>query len=468
MEPSTIGLIGLAVMGENLVLNMEHHGFSVSVYNRTAQRTRELVEGPGRGKKIHPTFDVRDFVASLARPRRIFLMVQAGAAVDEVLAQLRPHLSPGDVVMDGGNSYFKDTDRRSKEMAAAGLAYFGVGVSGGEAGALNGPCIMPGGPREAYGLIEPILTAIAAQVPDGPCCTYIGPGSAGHYVKMVHNGCEYAVMQLIAEAYDLLRTACGLNARELSDIFARWNEGELQSYLIEITAKVLAYVDPDSRQPLVDLILDQAGQKGTGKWTSQDALDLGVPIPAIDAAVSARNISALKAERVAAAEILSGPAEGAAPLGRDFVEVVRAALYGGMILAYAQALALLRAASHEYGYDLNLSEISRIWKGGCIIRAKLLDSIQAAFRRSPDLVNLLVDAGMSEAINRHQSALRQFIQEAISRGIAVPAFSAALAYFDSYRRERLPVNLIQAQRDFFGAHTYQRIDRPGTFHTEWE
>src|SRR5579884_1626536 len=326
MEQSTIGLIGLAVMGENLVLNMEHHGFSVSVYNRTAQRTRELVEGPGRGKKIHPAFDVRDFVASLARPRRIFLMVQAGAAVDEVLAQLRPHLSPGDVVMDGGNSYFKDTDRRSKEMAAAGFAYFGVGVSGGEAGALNGPCIMPGGPRDAYALIEPILTRIAAQVSDGPCCAYIGPGSAGHYVKMVHNGCEYAVMQLIAEAYDVLRSACGLTAAALSNVFARWNQGDLSSYLIEITAKVLAYIDPETKRPLVDLILDQAGQKGTGKWTSQDALDLGIPIPNIDAALWGRNISAYKSERMKAAEILTGPLVAASPLDAEFLAAIHDAL----------------------------------------------------------------------------------------------------------------------------------------------
>lgn len=468
MEPSAIGLIGLAVMGENLALNMERHGFSVSVYNRTAQRTRELVEGRAKGKKIRPTYDIREFVSSLARPRRIFLMVKAGAPVDEVLAQLRPHLSPGDVVMDGGNSYFKDTNRRSAEMEAAGFAYFGVGVSGGEAGALNGPCIMPGGPRDAYPLIEPILTRIAAQVADGPCCTYIGPGSAGHYVKMVHNGCEYAVMQLIAEAYDVLRSACGLTAAALSDVFARWNQGELESYLIEITAKVLAYVDPETRRPLVDLILDQAGQKGTGKWTSQDALDLGVPIPDIDAAVWARNISALKAERVKASEILVGPATPGERVDSAFVDVVREALYGGMIVAYAQAMALLRTASHDYGYDLNLSEISRIWKGGCIIRAKLLDSIQAAFRRTPDLVNLLVDPETSKLANHHQSAIRQIVRQAVDRGIPVPAFSAALAYFDSYRRAQLPVNLIQAQRDFFGAHTYQRIDQPGTFHTEWE
>jgi len=468
MEQSSIGLVGLAVMGENLALNMERHGFSVSVYNRTAERTRALVEGRARGKQIRPTYDVSAFVSSLARPRRVFLMVKAGSPVDDVLAQLRPYLEPGDVVMDGGNSYFKDTNRRSKDMEAAGFHYFGVGVSGGESGALNGPCIMPGGTREAYPLVEPILTTIAAQVADGPCCAYMGPGSAGHYVKMVHNGCEYAVMQLIAEAYDVLRHAGGLSAGELSQIFGRWNQGELDSYLIEITAKVLGYADPETHRPLVDLILDQAGQKGTGKWTSQDALDLGIPIPNIDAALWGRNISAFKAERVKAAEILTGPASKPGQLGSSFVDVVRDALYVGMIISYAQAMALLRLASHEYGYGLNLSEIARIWKGGCIIRAKLLDSIQGAFARDPELVNLLVDAEISGVVNRLQASLRQVVQEAIGMGVPVPGFGASLAYLDSYRSAQLPVNLIQGQRDFFGAHTYLRIDRPGVFHTEWE
>lgn len=468
MEQSEIGVVGLAVMGENLALNMEHHGFSVSVYNRTASRTRELVEGRAKGKRIRPTYSVNEFVDSLSRPRRVFLMVQAGAPVDEVIAQLRPYLAPGDIVMDGGNSYYKDTNRRSKDLEAAGLHFFGVGVSGGEAGALNGPSIMPGGPREAYPLIEPILTTIAAQVADGPCCAYMGPRSAGHYVKMVHNGCEYAVMQLIAEAYDVLRTALGLTAGELSGIFARWNDGELSSYLIEITARVLAYVDPETRQPLVDLILDQAGQKGTGKWTSQDALDLGIPIPNIDAALYGRNISALRGERLKAAEVLGGPRPGPAASDGALVEVVREALYAGMIISYAQAMAMLRAASQEYAYDLKLSEIARIWKGGCIIRARLLDLIQAAFRRDPNLVNLLMDPEGGRIVNRGQASIRQLVQQAVELGVPVPAFGASLAYFDSYRRARLPVNLIQAQRDFFGAHTYQRIDRPGVFHTEWE
>jgi len=395
-------------------------------------------------------------------------MVQAGPPVDDVLAQLQPHLEPGDVVMDGGNSFFKDTDRRSQAMDAAGFHYFGVGVSGGETGALLGPSIMPGGPREAYPSIEPILTAIAAKVPDGPCTAYMGPRSAGHYVKMVHNGCEYAVMQLIAESYDLLRTALGLNAGQLAEIYARWNEGELNSYLIEITAKVLAHRDPETGRPLVDLILDQAGQKGTGKWTSQDALDHGVPIPNIDAALWGRNISAYKSERVAAARVLTGPTSTPGAFDQTLVDTIRDGLYAGTIISYAQAMALLRTASHEYGYDLNLSEIARIWKGGCIIRSKLLNPIQHAFGRDADLANLLVDSEFSGLINRLQVSLRHVVQKAAELGVPTPATSASLAYFDSYRRANLPVNLIQAQRDFFGAHTYQRVDQPGVFHTEWE
>ena len=466
MAQSDIGLIGLAVMGENLALNMAHHGHKVSVYNRTAARTRELVEG--RGKVLHGTYDIPEFIASLERPRQIFLMVKAGPPVDEILAQLKPHLEPGDIVMDGGNSYYKDTERRSKEMAAAGIHYFGVGVSGGEAGALEGPSIMPGGPAEAYPRVGPILEAIAAQVADGPCCAYMGPRSAGHYVKMVHNGCEYGVMQLIAETYDVLRTAFGLSAPRLSEIFGAWNQGELNSYLVEITTKVLAYTDPETGRPLVDLILDQAGQKGTGKWTTQDAADLGIPIPNIDAALWARNISALKSERLAASKVLTGPSVAPEPIDQGFVAAVRDALYAGMIISYAQAMSLLRAASHEYDYGLNLAVIARIWKGGCIIRSKLLNPIQAAFTRNPDLANLLVDEEFSVRINALVPRLRQVIQKAIDLGVPTPALSASLAYFDSYRKASLPVNLIQAQRDFFGAHTYQRTDRSGVFHTEWE
>ncbi|HEX5416957.1 MAG TPA: NADP-dependent phosphogluconate dehydrogenase [Chloroflexota bacterium] len=466
MAQSDIGLVGLAVMGENLALNMAHHGHRVSVYNRTATRTREFVEG--RGKGLHGTYDIAELVASLEQPRQIFLMVKAGAPVDEVLAQLKPHLAPGDIVMDGGNSYYKDTERRSREMAAAGINYFGVGVSGGEAGALEGPSIMPGGPAEVYPRVGPILEAIAAQVADGACCAYMGPRSAGHYVKMVHNGCEYGVMQLIAETYDVLRTAFGLSAPRLSEIFATWNQGELDSYLVEITTKVLAHADPETGRPLVDLILDQAGQKGTGKWTTQDAADLGIPIPNIDAALWGRNISALKPERVAASQVLRGPSASAAPVEADVVAAVRDALYAGMIISYAQAMSMLRAASHEYDYGLKLAEIARIWKGGCIIRSRLLNPIQAAFTRNPDLANLLVDEEFSTRINALVPRLRQVIHRAIDLGVPTPAMSASLAYFDSYRQASLPVNLIQGQRDFFGAHTYQRTDRPGVFHTEWE
>lgn len=469
-QPSTIGLVGLAVMGENLALNVAHHGYRVSVYNRTAARTREFAEARAGEAAVQPTYDLPTFIASLARPRRVFVMVKAGSPVDDVLAQICPLLDPGDIVMDGGNSFFKDTDRRSKAMEAANLNYFGVGVSGGETGALLGPSIMPGGPREAYSEIEPILTSIAAKVSDGPCCAYMGPRSAGHYVKMVHNGCEYAIMQLIAESYDLLRSAYGLSAPRIAEIFAGWNEGELNGYLVEITAKVLSYADPDTGRPLVDLILDQAGQKGTGKWTSQDAPDLGVPIPNIDAALWGRNISGEKAQRVNASQILRGPE--APPRSERLepaeIETIRDALYAGMIVSYAQAMALLQVASRDYSYGLDLATIARVWKGGCIIRSRLLSPIQDAFTRAPDLPNLLIDPDFSEIINERQTSLRSAVREAVERGIPAPALSASVAYFDSYRRASLPVNLIQAQRDFFGAHTYQRLDREGVFHTEWE
>lgn len=469
-EQSTIGLIGLAVMGENLALNMAHHGYRVSVYNRTPARTKEFAEARVAGTSIQPTYDLPTFMSSLARPRRIFLMVKAGPPVDDVLAQIRPFLEPGDIVMDGGNSYFKDTDRRSKAFQEAGFNYFGVGVSGGETGALLGPSIMPGGPEDAYPEIEPILTAIAAKVPDGPCAAYMGPRSAGHYVKMVHNGCEYAMMQLIAETYDLLRTAYGLGAADIGEVFSRWNQGELNGYLMEITSRVLSYVDPETGCPLVDLIFDQAGQKGTGKWTSQDALDLGVPIPGIDAAVWGRNISGEKAQRVHASKILRGPSvtPQAERLEPAVVDLIRDALYAGMIISYAQAMSLLQVASRDYAYSLNLATIARIWKGGCIIRSKLLSPIQDAFTREPNLPNLLVGRDFSAVINDRVVSLRGAVRKAVELGIAAPALSASVAYFDSYRRANLPVNLIQAQRDFFGAHTYQRLDRPGVFHTEWE
>ncbi|MCL4508894.1 MAG: NADP-dependent phosphogluconate dehydrogenase [Chloroflexi bacterium] len=463
------GLIGLAVMGANLALNIASRGFQVVVYNRTAERTRQFLTGPASGTSIIGAETLSGFVAKLERPRRIILMVQAGAPVDSMLSQLTPLLEPGDAIMDGGNSFYQDTERRSKELAQKSLRYIGTGISGGEEGALHGPSIMPGGDRAAYDeLFAPILTRIAAQVEDGPCCTYIGPGGAGHYVKMVHNGIEYGDMQLIAEAYALLSGGFGLSARELSDIFADWNTGILESYLIEITAKVLGYTDPDTGLPLVDLILDAAGQKGTGRWTSQDALQLGVPIPTIDAAVWSRNISALKTERIAAAKMLGTTRKE--PLGRDeqIIGAVRDALYAAKVASYAQGMALLAAASKEYGFELNLSDLARIWKGGCIIRARLLNEIQRAFRSQPGLVNLLLDEEFRNQLLERERAWRTTVQLAAERGIPCPALSASLAYFDSYRSVRLSANLIQGQRDFFGAHTYQRTDKPGTFHTQWE
>ncbi|HUE75703.1 MAG TPA: NADP-dependent phosphogluconate dehydrogenase [Chloroflexota bacterium] len=464
---ASIGLIGLAVMGENLALNIERNGFPIAVYNRTAERTRDFAAKHAQGKKVAATYTIDEFVGALSRPRRIIMMVQAGAPVDAVIGQLLPFLEPGDVVMDGGNSNFKDTERRGRELATAGVHYFGVGISGGEEGALKGPSIMPGGPREAYHLIEPILTKIAAKVPDGPCTTYIGPGGAGHYVKMIHNGIEYGDMQLIAEAYDLLGRTLGLGAQDISEIFQRWNQGELDSYLIEITARVLAEVDSETGKPLVDVILDQAGQKGTGRWTSHEALELGIPIPTIDAAIWARTISAFKEERVHASQYLRGPDAPPEANGDKLIEEIRQALYSSKIASYAQGMALLSAASREYKFELNLAEVARIWKGGCIIRAKLLGEIQAAYQKQPDLKNLMLDEAFRQSLNNGQTAWRDVVCTAKLHGVPCPASSASLDYFDSYRSARLPANLIQGQRDHFGAHTYQRVDRPGTFHTEW-
>jgi 6-phosphogluconate dehydrogenase len=467
MASYSFGLIGLAVMGQNLVLNVERNGFSVAVYNRTLGRTREFMAKRAAGKRIAPAYSIEEFVGLLERPRRIMLMVKAGPPVDAVLAQLKPYLEPGDLVIDGGNSFFKDTERRGGELAEMGILYIGTGVSGGEYGALHGPSIMPGGPEEAYRLIEPIFTAIAAKVDGEPCVTYIGPRGAGHYVKMVHNGIEYGNMQLIAETYDLLHRGAGLSAAELHEVFAEWNRGELSSYLIEITADIFAQIDEETGRPLVDLILDEAKQKGTGKWTSQNALDLGVPTPTINAAVTARIISAYKAERVAASKVLSGPSPVLEVDPGEVVRTLRDALYAAEICSYAQGFALLRAANQEYDYNLDLAAIARIWRGGCIIRARLLNDIRTTFERNPDLPNLLVDPTFGEVVQERQGALRQVVQWAAARGIPTPAFSASLAYYDAYRTARLPANLIQAQRDYFGAHTYRRIDKEGVFHTEW-
>ncbi|TAK24579.1 MAG: NADP-dependent phosphogluconate dehydrogenase [Chloroflexota bacterium] len=469
MAGSSVGLIGLAVMGENLALNIANNGFQISVYNRTRSVTEKYAATSAVGKPVTPTYSLVEFVSSIDRPRRIAIMVQAGAPVDAVLNQLLPLLAPGDLVMDCGNSYFPDTARRSAAIEPTGIHYFGVGVSGGEEGALKGPAIMPGGPAAAYPLIEPILTKIAAKVPDGACVAYMGTGAAGHYVKMVHNGIEYGDMQLIAEAYDLLSRAGGFSAPELGAIFEEWNQGELDSYLIEITATVLKSIDVDTGKPMVDVILDQAGQKGTGRWTAQDALELGIPIPTIEAALWARNISAFKDERVTAAKSLRGPSvrrlRGAAV--DKLVAAVRQALYASKVASYAQGMALLAAASAERSYNLNLGEIARIWKGGCIIRARLLNEIQSAYSRDAGLTNLLLDRDFREAIDERQAGWRHAVRTARALGIPCPATSASLDYYDSYRTARLSANLLQGQRDYFGAHTYQRVDRPGTFHTEW-
>ncbi len=467
MDQAKMGLIGLAVMGENLALNIARRGFPLTVFNRTAERTKGFAAGRAAAEKIVPTYSIAEFLGKLERPRRIMLMVKAGEAVDQMIEQLKPGLERGDIIVDGGNSFFRDTARRGQALAAAGIHYFGTGVSGGEEGALKGPCIMPGGPKEAYPALEPVFNAIAAQA-EGACCAYIGPGAAGHFVKMVHNGIEYGDMQLIAEAYDLLQNALGLSAPEMSELFARWNEGELGSYLMEITSLVLARTDPETGRPLVDLILDQAGQKGTGKWTSQSALDLGVPTPTIDAAVTGRNLSAYKPERAEAQKKLKGPRSFFKGDREALREAIRQSLYAAKICSYAQGLALMRAASAEFRFGLDYAAIARIWKGGCIIRAKLLEGIKQAFRRDPGLPNLLVDPEFAQTMNRLQKGWREAAGVAVRLGIPAPATIASLAYYDGYRRARLPANLIQAQRDYFGAHTYQRTDKEGTFHTEWQ
>ncbi|MBN2388443.1 MAG: NADP-dependent phosphogluconate dehydrogenase [Anaerolineales bacterium] len=467
MEKANFGVMGLGVMGHMLALNMERNGFRVAGYDLDLEKVRAYGADSGGRKLIAcETLDV--FLATLELPRRILMMVPAGKPVDAAIASLQPFLSKGDLLIDGGNTFFQDTERRSRELEGAGIIYIGAGVSGGEQGALWGPAIMPGGQPEAWELVRPIFEAISARVADEPCVAYMGPRGAGHYVKMVHNGIEYGDMQLIAEAYDILHRGLGLDNARLHQVFREWNRGELESYLIEISAEIFGRSDPETGQAIVDLVLDEAQQKGTGKWTSQNALDLGAPTPTINAAVESRILSAYRDERLRAARILGGPEARLDADPETVIGLVGDALYAAKICSYAQGFGLLRLASREYEYDLNYAEIARIWRGGCIIRARFLNDIRQAFHRNPDLANLMLDPEFSGALNARERALRRVVALAAESGIPALAFSSALAYYDAYRSERLPANLTQAQRDYFGAHTYRRVDRPGSFHTEWQ
>ncbi len=469
MKQQAIGVIGMAVMGRNLALNIESRGHAVSIFNRSRAKTDEVIAEHG-DKQLIPTYTLQDFVDSLEKPRRILLMVKAGAPTDDTIEMLKPLLDKGDILIDGGNTNFHDTIRRNRELADAGLHFIGTGVSGGEEGALHGPAIMPGGPRDAYDLVAPILTEIAARAKDGqPCVAWMGPDGAGHYVKMVHNGIEYGDMQLIAESYAVLKHVLGLSNAELHTVYSDWNAGELDSYLIEITAKIFGKKDPQTGQDLVDVILDRAAQKGTGKWTSQSALDLGVPLPLITEAVFARVLSSLKDERVAASTQLAGPPPQKFSGDRDaFIAAVGRALYLSKIVSYAQGFAQLRAASAEYQWQLDYGTIAQIWRGGCIIRARFLQNITDAYAADPALANLLLAPYFRDIAAQYQAALREVVNAAISAGVPVPCFASAIAYYDGCRSERLPANLIQAQRDFFGAHTFERLDRPGSFHEAWD
>jgi 6-phosphogluconate dehydrogenase len=470
MSNNQFGMIGLGVMGANLALNVVDHGFTVALWNREPEKAQRLA-AENEGKKLTATRTLEDFIQALERPRRIMLMIKAGPPVDEMLDRLLPLLEEGDVVIDGGNSWFKDTQLRAKRLLEHKLHFVGAGVSGGEDGARFGPSLMPGGTPESWATMQQIFDAISAKSDSGPCVTYCGPDGAGHFVKMVHNGIEYGDMQLIAEAYDALRRGLGLSAEELAEIFERWNQGPLQSFLIEITAAIFRVKDPESGAALVDKVLDKAGQKGTGKWTAQVALDLTVPIPTIAAAIDARVLSSMKTERVAASKVLRGVTTEVDEVHREqFVQDVHDALYAAKICSYAQGFALMQAGSREWKWDLNLREIARIWKAGCIIRAKFLDSIMRAYERRPELPNLLLDDAFREDLVNVQPAWRRAVARAQANGIPVPAFAASLAYFDSYRTADLPQNLTQAQRDFFGAHTYQRNDKGEDtpfVHTDW-
>ncbi len=462
-----IGLIGLAVMGENLALNIEEKGFPIAVYNRTIDKVADFVQR-NAGKKIHGCTTPKELCEVLERPRRIIMMVKAGKPVDDTIAAIKPFLEKDDMLVDGGNEFFENTERRARALEAEGLNYVGMGVSGGEDGARHGPSMMPGGQRFAYDALAPILTKIAAQVDDGPCVDYMGPGAAGHYVKMVHNGIEYGDMQLIAEAYDVLRNLGGLQPAELSEVFANWNRGELQSFLIEITSLILAKRDVLTGQPMVDVILDATGMKGTGKWTVQQAAELAAPVPTIASSLDARIVSSLKTERMAAAKLLQGPRQAPSVIDKkQLIDDVRHALYASKICSYAQGMNLLRVAGKTHEWGLKLGHIARIWKGGCIIRAQFLGRIKEAYDRNADLANLMVDAEFAREMSDRQAGWRRAIALGVSHGVPMPTMMASLSYYDAYRRERLPASLTQAQRDFFGAHTYQRVDRAGSFHTQW-
>jgi len=470
MAEAKIGLIGLAVMGENLALNIERNGFPIAVWNRDPKKVNTLLETRAKGKNFIGCTSVEEFVKSIERPRKIVMLVKAGEAVDWTVAQLKPYLEKGDILIDGGNSWYQDTERRTRELNAEGLHFIGSGVSGGEEGALWGPSLMPGGDKEAYASLEPIWEAIAAKVDDGSCVTYIGPEGSGHFVKMVHNGIEYGDMQLIAEAYDMMRRCLGMSASEIGDVFVEWNKGVLSSFLVEITGEILKYVDPETNKPLVDFIMDKAGQKGTGLWTSKVALDLGVAIPTIESALAARMMSGLKTQRIEASTTLTGPQDAHYDGDKAaFVAAIHDALYASKICSYAQGMALIKTASDNNHWDLNLGEISRIWKGGCIIRAQFLDKIKQAYHRRADLPNLLLDPDFRDAVSSAQTNWRKAVTTSMTLGVPCLAMASSLAYYDSYRSANLPQNLTQAQRDFFGAHTYERTDKPeaGFMHTEW-
>jgi 6-phosphogluconate dehydrogenase len=462
-----IGLIGMGTMGRNLALNIADHGFPVAVYNRTAEKTREFMATEAAGREVRPGYNLESFVRLLRKPRAVLLLVSAGPPVDAMIEELLPHLEPEDLIIDSGNSYFGDTDRRARRLEAEGLLFLGLGISGGELGARFGPSLMPGGPLEAYQRVWPVLEAVAAKVRGEPCVAYLGAGSAGHYVKMVHNGIEYGMMQLIAETYDLLKYGLGLDNDTLHDVYARWNQEELESYLIEITARIFLKKDDQTGGRLIDVILDAAAEKGTGVWTSKEALDLRVPVPTIDMAVAMRALSDLKGEREAASEILGGHLSLIQERREDFIEKIKNALLASMIVTYAQGMALLQQASRHYGYQLHLEKVAQIWRGGCIIRAGLLEDIRMAYENDHDLPNLLVDPNVRQQLMIRQADWRAVMADAALAGIPTPGLAASLGYFDAYRRARLPANLIQAQRDYFGAHTYERVDAPGTFHTDW-